>query len=88
MLETVVKMGVYVTTALTLNEIGNRVVDNVTGNTNVEETKIPRACVLVGSVITGAVAAIAITDALFSNPETVAETVAELIQYQKNNKCI
>lgn len=79
MLETVVKMGVYVTTALTLNEIGNRVVDNVTGNTNVEETKIPRACVLVGSVITGAVAAIAITDALFSNPETVAETVAELI---------
>lgn len=83
MLETVVKMGIYVTTALTLNEIGNRVVDNVTGNTNVEETKIPRACVLVGSVITGAVAAIAVTDALFSNPETVAETVAELIQYQK-----
>lgn len=79
MLETVVKMGIYVTTALTLNEIGNRVVDNVTGNTNVEETKIPRACVLVGSVITGAVAAIAVTDALFSNPETVAETVAELI---------
>ena len=79
MLETVVKMGVYVTTALTLNEIGNRVVDNVTGNTNVEETKIPRACVLVGSVITGAVVAIAITDALFSNPEAVAETVAELI---------
>lgn len=37
MLETVVKMGVYVTTALTLNEIGNRVVDNVTGNTNVEK---------------------------------------------------
>lgn len=79
MLETVVKMGIYVTTALTLNEIGNRVVDNVTGNTNVEETKLPRACVLVGSAITGAVAAIAITDALFSNPEAVAETVAELI---------
>lgn len=79
MLETVVKMGIYVTTALTLNEIGNRVVDNVTGNTNVEETKIPRACVLVGSAITGAVTAIAVTDVLFSNPEAVIETAAELI---------
>lgn len=79
MLETVVKMGIYVTTALTLNEIGNRVVDNVTGNTNVEETKLPRACVLVGSAITSAVTAIAVTDVLFSNPEAVIETASGLI---------
>lgn len=79
MLETVVKMGVYVTTALALNEIGNRVVDNVTGNTDVEETKVPRAFVLAGSMITGAVTAIAVTDVLFSNPEAVVETAAELL---------
>ena len=53
--------------------------DNVTGNTNVEETKVPRAFVLAGSMITGAVAAIAVTDALFTSPETVIETVSELI---------
>nr|DAX63075.1 MAG TPA: hypothetical protein [Caudoviricetes sp.] len=79
MLETVVKVAVYAATAITLNELGNKLVDETTGNTNVEETKVPRAFVLAGSMITGAVTAIAVTDVLFSNPEAVVETAAELI---------
>lgn len=79
MLETITKVAVYAATAITLNEVGNKFVDNVTGNTNVEETKVPRAFVLAGSMITGAVTAIAVTDALFTSPETVIETVSELI---------
>lgn len=79
MLETITKITVYAAVAITLNDLGNKVVDNVTGNTDVEETKVPRAFVLAGSMITGAVAALAVTDALFTNPETVVETVAELI---------
>lgn len=79
MLETLVKVAVYATTAIVLNDLGNKLVDNVTGNTDVEETKVPRACVLVGSMITGAAAAIAVTDVLFDNPEAVVETVSEFI---------
>ena len=78
MLETLVKVAVYATTAIILNDLGNKLVDNVTGNTDVEETKVPRACVLVGSIVTGA-AAIAVTDVLFNDPEAVVETVAEFM---------
>lgn len=79
MLETLVKVAVYATTAIILNDLGNKLVDNVTGNTDVEETKVPRACVLVGSIVTGAAAAIAVTDVLFNDPEAVVETVAKFM---------
>lgn len=79
MLETLVKVAVYATTAIVLNDLGNKLVDNVTGNTDVEETKVPRACVLVGSIVTGAAAAIAVTDIIFEEPETIIETVSEFM---------
>ena len=79
MLETITKIAIYATTVAVLDTLGNKVVDNVTGNTDFMETKTPRICVFAGSVVAGLVTAVAVTDAVFSNPETVVETVAELI---------
>ena len=79
MLETITKVAIYATTVAVLDTLGNKVVDRITGNTDFVETAVPRTCVFLGSVVAGAVTAIAVTDVLFNNPEAVVETVSELI---------